>query len=223
MQDVYLCSGQSNMVFPVGPGNDYPIEDGGQSIDNATAEIMAAHHPDMRMWALPTGTPKNPTPTGPNGYNGSLTPVANLTGGCNFTCNTPVPYPQGKAPAGPAGSCPSMFQCAEDDPNLIHSWTAVTPSTVKQISAVCYLTARDVKRAHAAKRAVGLIAAYIGGTPVEAYCNDATLDTKTCAIRPNSTQWPGGPRNVPCAPEKGNACPGRLCKYIQLAVVTSWL
>ena len=48
MQDVYLCSGQSNMVFPVGPGNDYPIEDGGQSMANATAEILAAHHPDMR-------------------------------------------------------------------------------------------------------------------------------------------------------------------------------
>ena len=48
MQDVYLCSGQSNMVFPVGPGNDYPIEDGGQSMANATAVILAANHPDMR-------------------------------------------------------------------------------------------------------------------------------------------------------------------------------
>ena len=42
------------------------------------------------------------------------------------------------------------------------------------------LTTRDVKRAHASQRAVGLIAAYIGGTPVEAYANDAALDTKTC-------------------------------------------
>ena len=56
--DVYLCSGQSNMVFPVGPGNGYPVEDGGQSIANATAEILAAHHPDMRMWAVPTGAPE---------------------------------------------------------------------------------------------------------------------------------------------------------------------
>ena len=45
------------------------------------------------------------------------------------------------------------------------------------------LTTRDVKRAHASKRAVGLIAAYIGGTPVEAYANDAALDTKTCVSR----------------------------------------
>ena len=30
-----------------------------------------------------------------------------------------------------------MSQCGYDDPDLIHSWTAVTPSTVKQISAVC--------------------------------------------------------------------------------------
>ena len=89
------------------------------------------------MWALPTGTPQHPTPGGPNGYNGSLTPVANLTGGCNFTCDTPIPFPQGKPPPGPAGGCPTMSQCGYDDPDLIHSWTAVTPSTVKQISAVC--------------------------------------------------------------------------------------
>ena len=65
------------------------------------------------MWALPTGTPQHPTPSGPNGYNGSLIPVANLTGGCNFTCDTPVPSPQGKPPPGPAGPVapPSCFIC----------------------------------------------------------------------------------------------------------------
>ena len=50
--DVYICSGQSNMVFPVGSGNNYPY-DGPQSIANATEEIKAANHPEMRMWWVP--------------------------------------------------------------------------------------------------------------------------------------------------------------------------
>ena len=88
------------MVFPVGPGNAYPNQDGGQSIANATAEIMAANHPDMRMWAVPsTANPGPPTPTGPNGYNGSITPVRNLTGGCNMTCSSPVPFPVPHSPS----------------------------------------------------------------------------------------------------------------------------
>ena len=37
--------------------------------------------------------------------------------------------------------------CPPDDAGLVHSWTPVRPDTVKQISAVCYITARDVKRA----------------------------------------------------------------------------
>lgn len=202
--DVYLCAGQSNMVFPVGPGNAYPIQDGGQSIANATAEIMAAHHPDMRMWAVPsTADPGDPAPTGPNGYNGSLTPMHNLTGGCNMTCESPVPFPANATGLNFPG-CPAMSQKCP----LVHTWTPVTPDTVKQISGVCYIATRDVKRALSTDRAVGLIAAYIGGTPVEAYVNDADLDTKTCSIRPNSTKWPGNGRSVPCDPHAGT-CSGQ--------------
>ena len=105
--------------------------------------------------------------------------------------------------------CPAI-PSASDVCELVHTWTAVTPDTVKQISGVCYITTRDVKRALASNRAVGLIAAYIGGTPVEAYANDADLDTKICSVRPNSTKWPGNGRNVPCDPHAGNACSGRL-------------
>ena len=44
--DVFLCSGQSNMVFPIGSGNDYWHGKGGQTIENATREMAAADHPN---------------------------------------------------------------------------------------------------------------------------------------------------------------------------------
>ena len=42
------------MVFAVGAGNDYANGHSGQSMENATAEIKAADHPDMRVWFVPS-------------------------------------------------------------------------------------------------------------------------------------------------------------------------
>ena len=47
---------QSNMVFPIGAGNPYRLKSGAHSIENATAEIAAADHPDMRVWFVPSPT-----------------------------------------------------------------------------------------------------------------------------------------------------------------------
>ena len=201
------------MVFPVGPGNAYPTQDGGQSILHATAVIEAASdYPSMRMWAIPTGTPHPATPTGPNGYNGSRIPQRTIAGSCNFSCNTPVPYPPQNG-----GGCPDMACSITSTDRLLHSWTPVSPSTVKQISGVCYLTALEVKKSHTAGRPIGLIAAYIGGTPVEAYANDMHLQD-SCKIRNNP---PAGGSNVPCKPGSGNACAGRLYNEL-IAPLVGW-
>ena len=94
--DVYICSGQSNMVFPIGAGNPYRTSMGAQSIENASAEIAAANHPDMRLWfvpspaanqlAVPIDSPlaqrKYVKENNGKIYLGQETPQTNLTGGC---------------------------------------------------------------------------------------------------------------------------------------------
>jgi hypothetical protein len=122
--DVYICSGQSNMVFPIGAGNDYRGASGSQSIENATAELKAGNHPDMRLWFVPSpaqgyikidadsarGQQKHIQANNYQVYVGaSDTPQTNLTGGCNTS-----------------SMCTDLFDKKKGDwytPTLIHSYT----------------------------------------------------------------------------------------------------
>jgi hypothetical protein len=68
-----------------------------------------------------------------------------------------------------------------------------TQQFIRNFSAVCALTARDIARLHTGKRAVGLNQSAWGGTRVEAWESPASL--KKCA-RP-----PFGPAPVPAKPK----------------------
>ena len=169
----------SNMVFPVGAGNPYRNKSGPQSIENATAEIAAAaaHTKDMRFWFVPS--PAIPIQVGQ---------LTNLSGGCNASAMC-----QG-GPTDPANwGCSS--DCHIGDSGLVHSWTAVTPDTVRPLSAVCYVAIERIKQR--TKRPVGIVASYVGGTPVGTWAADSHADT-TCQVTA---------KNIPCDASK-NYCPG---------------
>jgi hypothetical protein len=207
--DVYICSGQSNMVFPIGGGNNYTGGQGPQAIDNSTAELLAANHPDMRAWFvpsykttqldvsdLPEFTRLDYVKENNNAIAlGAETPVKTLAGGCNISsmCYEAA----GPNPAGCANSC------NVEDGGLLHEWTAITPQTLGPISAVCYIAVRNAKMAHAPNRPVGIIASYVGGTPVGCWANDADAD-HTCGVVENQVA-----ANYPCDPTKA-CCPQRL-------------
>lgn len=53
--------------------------------------------------------------------------------------------------------------------NVSGNWTRVSPKTIPEFSAVCYMTARNVARMHTGSRPVGLIQSAVGGTRVEAW------------------------------------------------------
>jgi sialate O-acetylesterase len=110
---------------------------------------------------------------------------------------------------------------------LVHSWTSVSPDTVKQLSGVCYIAIRDVKLV--VGRPVGIITAYIGGTPVEAYANDSHLESKTCKMRigrkgsNTPCLWLEDPlnANVTGGASIGTACPQGLFNML-IAPLVKW-
>ena len=135
--DVYICSGQSNMVFAIGAGNPYRTHSGAHSIENATAEIAAAHYPDMRLWFVPSPAQKEPRAkrhhdefSGPYEGGCAAPPQTNLTGGCNVSgmCTGSSADPQN-------WGC--RDECHANDAGLIHEWSPITPITVQPLSAVC--------------------------------------------------------------------------------------
>ena len=176
------------MVFPIGAGNPYRTKSGAQSIENASAEIAAAaaHSTDMRFWFVPS--PKFP-------IKGS--PMTNLTGGCNASSMC-----QGGPKDPDNWGCQN--ECHQDDGNLVHSWTHVTPVTVRPLSAICYIAVERIKAAATPGRAVGIIASYVGGTPVGTWAADDHAD-KTCHVSGTAKD----PKNVPCNPATAY-CPGQL-------------
>ena len=211
------------MVFAVGAGNDYRGGVGPQSIENATAELRAARgNDDMRLWMVPSPAGSRATlraganllrnssahgssyvaAHGRSTYvgagGGALT---NLTGGCNTTLlchNRGDPLTEG---------CDNECM-ADDESALTHMWTPVSTESVGALSAVCYLAARDIRRLQAAQnpgrapRPVGLLASYVGGTPVGCWASDHDADA-TCAVVKSREA------NFPCDPTQA-CCPGKL-------------
>ena len=197
------------MVFPVGAGNDYSHGKGPQSIDNATAEIKAAHHPDMRVWFVPSyATNQLDVSRDPNLTKlsyvqenenqialGADVPVKTLAGGCNVSnmCTDLLDRDNGQC----------SNSCNVEDGDLVHEWTPISPQTVGPISAVCYVAVRNIKMAHSPSRPVGIVASYVGGTPVGCWTNDAHADS-TCHVPADQAG-----ANVPCDPTQA-CCPQKL-------------
>ena len=221
--EVFLCSGQSNMVFGIGAGNDYRdgVGSGAQSIENATAELAAANATgmrDIRLWMVPSPA-KARVPLRPGAallrsrydaraHGGGVYVGArggaqtNLTGGCDLASlcyGGDDPLKEG---------CDNGCDTDADPATLVHDWTAASADTVGAFSAVCFLAARDVRRLQAAAnpgrkaRPVGLIASYVGGTPVGCWANDHAADS-TCNVVPSQAA------NVPCDPAQA-CCPAAL-------------
>ena len=192
--DVYICSGQSNMVFAIGAGNPYREKSGAQSIENATAEIAAANHPDMRLWFVPSPPPPSPSPlllqkTQPPA-------LTNLTGGCNVSdmCyHTDSDW-----------GCRN--ECFANDDSLVHEWVPISPVTVRPLSAVCYIAVRNIRDGATPGRPVGIVATYVGGTPVGCWTDDHNAD-EACNVTADPI------KNVPCDPAKA-CCPGSYDMYV---------
>jgi hypothetical protein len=81
------------------------------------------------------------------------------------------------------------------------SW--ITTQSVGALSAVCYIALRNVKLEATPNRSVGILASYVGGTPVACWANDPDADA-TCNVIPGT---PGA--NVPCNPATA-CCPQKL-------------
>jgi sialate O-acetylesterase len=209
--DVYLCSGQSNMVFPIGAGNDYEHHSGPHSIENASQELRAASASlNMRLWFVPSPSSgfiavDPASELGQRDYvqrdgfkiyvGASDTPQTNLTGSCNTTAMCHNLFDKEK------GVCDT--DCHSKDGNLAHEWIPITTESVGALSAVCYMTLRNVKLEATPNRAVGIVASYVGGTPVGCWTNDANADA-ACDVKPGT---PGA--NVPCDPASA-CCPQKL-------------
>lgn len=206
--DVYICSGQSNMVFPIGAGNPYQAQSGAQSIENATAEIAAGNHPDMRLWFVPS--PKQQLGVAPpqrelysvnahdsfsGPYESIAMPFTNLTGACNVSS---MCYHESFENWG----CRS--ECHVGDPDLVHEWTPISPVTVQPLSAVCYIAVRNLKQSARPGRPVGIIASYVGGTPVGCWTSSALGNADdACNVTPSPL------KSVPCDPST-SCCPSVL-------------
>jgi hypothetical protein len=197
------------MVFPVGAGNDYRDASGSQSIENATAELKAGNHPDMRLWFVPS--PKagyiaiDPNSTrGKQKYIQAMdnrvyvgvndSPQTNLTGGCNTTNMCTNLFDKKK------GECRN--ECHSDDDDLAHDWIPISTESLGPLSAVCYIAVRNVKAGATPNRPVGIIASYVGGTPVGCWANDPKADD-TCHVTHSDV------KAVPCNPTD-HCCPGKL-------------
>eukprot|EP01050_Picozoa_sp_SAG11_P015839 SAG11_NODE_2096_length_3832_cov_2.091347_2_plen_816_part_00 len=142
--DVILCSGQSNMNKPV------------SYVFNASAEIAAATHKNIRLFSVPgSGVPNcaDGSPTKPCG------PQANWT----------------------------TQQCMPD-PSTGHrpcAWLPLSPKTVQDFSAVCYLTVTEMMRIQpklAQSTIFGLVQAAVDGTTVEEWSPPASL--ALCPLKP---------------------------------------
>jgi sialate O-acetylesterase len=167
--DVYLCTGQSNMEKTV----SYTF--------NATAEIAAAKHPNMRLFQRQTISCRNGAPPPPGvarsecGPNGEWSqPSRELSGSCIYD-------------GSPGKACT----------NPKRTWTAVTPEVIGKFSAICYFTVRDVARGKTGSRAQGLIESDWGGTPVQAWTKPEGLQacgmsTTNCTTEPhgNCSHYP---------------------------------
>ena len=197
------------MVFAVGAGNDYANGHSGQSMENATAEIKAADHPDMRVWFVPS-IKKNVVSVSPsdprsklgyvkenNGkiYVGQDTPQARLSGSCNMSkmCSNLLDPLN--------GNCAN--ECHDTDTDLLQQdWNVLSPQNVGPLSAVCYVAIRNTKMKAHPERPVGILASYVGGTPVGCWANDMHGD-ETCKVSADPN------KQVPCD-RKTACCPGML-------------
>jgi hypothetical protein len=199
------------VVFPIGAGNDYEHHSGPHSIENATQELKSASASlDMRLWFVPSPSSGFIT-VDPGSKQGQLeyikrdnyrvyvgssdTPQTNLTGGCNTTAMCHDLFDKAK------GECDT--DCHTHDGNLANEWIPITTQSVGALSAVCYIALRNVKLEATPNRAVGILASYVGGTPVGCWANDPDADA-TCNVIPGT---PGA--NVPCNPATA-CCPQKL-------------
>lgn len=156
----------------------------------------------MRLWFVPSPAQKKPRAkrhhdefSGPYEGGCAAAPQTNLTGGCNVSgmCTGSASDPQN-------WGC--RDECHANDANLIHEWSPITPITVQPLSAVCYIAIRNINRAAHPSRPVGIIASYVGGTPVGCWASDPHAD-KTCGVTPSPE------KNVPCNATT-SCCPAML-------------
>lgn len=130
---------------------------------NASAEIAASvNFPNVRLFSVPGGSRPN--------CNGEHARVVGRGASCGPATNYSDPQ---------CGVNPHTGQ--------VHcEWVKVSPSTVKDFSAVCYLTAKDLILLHSPlqNRSIGLIQAAVDGTSVEEWMPPAALDL--CPIHPTA-------------------------------------
>jgi hypothetical protein len=113
--EVWLCGGQSNMSFSMGPCGESPT-----GVYNSAAEIAQATYPNMRIFRVPNAN--------------ALTPQTNTTGG---------------------------------------SWSACTPSSVTNFSAVAYYFGRQLYTT--LNVPVGLIEDCYSGSAIQAWIKQDVL------------------------------------------------
>ena len=141
-----LCSGQSNMNKPL------------SYVWNATAEIAAATHANVRLFSVA----------------GAAVP------------NCADPATKAGAACGPQSNF-SANGCVLNHAGQTHcAWLPCNPTTVKDFSAVCYLTAKSLMQLNSKlrMRPIGLVQVAVDGTSLEEWTTPAALSE--CPAHPTA-------------------------------------
>ena len=167
--DVFFCSGQSNMVFPMG------------IVTNASAEMATLQQfPNFHFFMTSRSFSSVPLWDFPDQPMACDDGSGHKAGQAGSMCNRWVPQEEAMR-----AREPKTITMAKYNPNITNSFLA-------RFSAVCYLTVRDMAQLHTAvgsSRPVGLIQSAWGGTRVEAWMSTQAIeDTKFAASVPRRTQ-----------------------------------
>lgn len=167
--DVWVCSGQSNMQYPVGkPGCWNPAFAGCNSTE-------AKQSPQCSC------SPRGEYPD-----------VQSFPHGCGCINNTAAEV-QDMANY-PAVKLLQIFPAEQSDPELEANnsgWRSAADMVAQEsanFSAVCWLFGRDLQRALSPPRPIGLVEATLGGTPIQSWSSPEALSA--CKHLNTSWEWP---------------------------------
>jgi sialate O-acetylesterase len=151
MGDVFLCSGQSNMKFPL------------KFAFNATQEIESLNdYPNFRFFA----TAKDYSDVPLWDFSDNSTSGCNLGSSCNLWITQQEALKLRDDPI-------------PGNPHLRGESSTVPNNYISDFSAVCFMTVRDIARLHnsiGSDRPMGLIQAAYGATRVEAWMSDEAIE-----------------------------------------------